>query len=175
MKATTIPYIDMKDGEHFFPRDKIELSIDEERLGSTETGDGIAATFPLLSTDPLPLRISWIEAGGGRVVCERDDESDGYVHLDTATFTSYAREGKIRQLTKPLYEGPHRFVNRHTELYEHILYSTPRRDTKTRQFGYLIESRRASGIEHLFLTEKELLNRAKPSEFHPEGVTHEPT
>lgn len=173
MTTTTIPYIEMTDGEHFFPRDKILLTIEESMLGGTETGDGIVATFPLVTPDPIPLRIAWIEAHGGRVVCERDDGEDGYVHLDSETFIRYAVLGHIRQLTRPLYEGPHRFINRHTELEERILYSTPRRDTKTRQFSYLVESRRAHGIEHLFLTEKELLNRAKPSEVHPEGETHE--
>lgn len=169
MTTKTIPYIEMTNGEHFFPRDKIELTIEESRLGGTETGDGVVATFPLVTTDPIPLRISWIEAHGGRIVCERDDGEDGFVHLDGETFTRYALVGNIVQLTRPLYEGPHRFFNRFTDLEERILYSTPRRDTKTRQFGYLVESRRARGIEHLFLTETELLNRAKPSEFHPEG------
>lgn len=167
---TTIPFIAIPDGEHFFPRDKILLTLDESRLGSTDTGDGVVSTFPLQSTEPIPLRISWIEAEGGRIVCSLDDGQEGYIHLDRDTFVRYVVDRRISQLTRPLYEGPHRFINRHTELEERILYSTPRRDTKTRQFGYLIESRRASGVEHLFLTEKELLNRAKPSEFEPEGV-----
>lgn len=170
---TTIPYIKMSDGDDFYPRDRISLSVDESRLGDTDTGDGVVATFPFVDTSPIPLRISWIEPESGRVICERDGNEEGYVHMDEVTFVRYATEGRIVQLTRPLYEGPHRFVNRHTELEEHILYSTTRRDTKTRQFGYLIESRRAQGIEHLFLTEKQLLSRAKPSAIQPEGATND--
>lgn len=167
---TTIPYIKMTDGDDFFPRDRITLEVDESRLGGTDTGDGVVATFPFVDTEPIPLRLAWIDQEDGRVVCERDGEDEGYVHMDRSTFVRYAAEGRIKQMTHALYTGPHRFVNRHTELEERILYSTARRDTTTRQFGYLIESRRAQGVEHLFLTEKQLLNRAKPSAIQPEGA-----
>lgn len=164
----SIPFIEMSHGDHFYPRDHIALTVDEARLGSTDTGDGVLATFVFDTPGPYPLRIDWIEADGGAVVCAREDD-DGFVHLDRATFARYANEGRIAQLTRPLYEGPHRFINRYTELEEHILYATPRRDSRTRQFAYLVESRRAGSIEHLLLTEPELLKRAKPSEVHPEG------
>lgn len=167
---TTIPYIKMTDGDDFFPRDRITLSIEESRLGGNDTGDGVVATFPFLSTDPIPLRIAWIEQVEGRIICERDGTEEEYVHMDETTFVRYANEGRIVQMTRPLYEGPHRFINRWTELEERILFSTPRRDTTTRQFGYLIESRRAQSVEHLFITEKQLLNRAKPSAVQPEGA-----
>lgn len=164
----SIPFIAMSHGDHFYPRDHIALTVDGTRTGSTDTGDGVLATFPFETPGPYALRIDWIESGGGRVICARED-ADGFVHLDQATFVRYANEGRIVQLTRPLYEGPHRFINRHTDLEEHILYATPRRDSSTRQFAYLVESRRSGHIEHLLLTEPELLKRAKPSEVHPEG------
>lgn len=164
----SIPFIEMSHGDHFYPRDHIALTIDEARTGSADTGDGVLATFPFETSGPYLLRIDWIEADGRNVVCTREG-AEGYVHLDRATFVRYADEGRIVQLTRPLYEGPHRFTNRYTELEEHILYATPRRDSRTRQFAYLVESRRAGSVEHLLLVESELLKRAKPSEVHPEG------
>lgn len=165
------PVIEMPDGNHLYPDDRISLVVEEDWVGKTRTDDGLSATFIFFTNDPLPMRVKALDLDDGHIVCERTDVVGGYIHIDQDTFVRYVAEGKILQMVRPLYPGPHRFINRFTEVEEKILYATPRRDSRTRQFGYVVESLRRHEVEHLFLTEKQLLNRAKPATIQPEGVT----